>query len=515
MSSWSRRCRADCTTISRSWIAWGVPRFSRRAATSRSATDSRMAASRSYASSIYACSAVSSGCAATPTFRPSPACAQVRRERDSLAVPGVGAVFASASALLSSGGPVQRPVPAGVPAPAGGRHAGVVHAPGRALAARIPGPARAARNVRDHGQRRAHRRGHDAAGATPRRRRRHLVLRHRAARSRPSASTSRSSRASARCSPIRSGRRRPRAPAAARARRPTCPRCSRRSGSSRPSWPCRSSASPARRSPSRPTSSRAGRRATTPRPRRSCEPSPRCLLPCSTGWPTSPSRRCAPRSGPARAAIQLFDSWAGALAPDDYRGRVQAGQHAHLRRARRTSACRESTSASAPASCWPTWPRPGPTSSASTGACRSTRRGAASVTTYALQGNLDPALVHGAVARRRGRRTATCCKDSRRPSRPRVQPGPRRAARNRPRHPRAASSNSSTVANPRGVLLMAYGTPATPADVEAYYTHVRRGRPPHLSSSADLIRRYDAIGGTSPLLARTRAQADGAPGRVG
>jgi ferrochelatase len=29
-----------------------------------------------------------------------------------------------------------------------------------------------------------------------------------------------------------------------------------------------------------------------------------------------------------------------------------------------------------------------------------------------------------------------------------------------------------------GVLLMAYGTPATPDDIEAYYTHVRRGRPP-------------------------------------
>ena len=60
-----------------------------------------------------------------------------------------------------------------------------------------------------------------------------------------------------------------------------------------------------------------------------------------------------------------------------------------------------------------------------------------------------------------------------------------------------------------GVLLMAYGTPATPDDVEAYYTHVRRGRPPTPEQLDDLVRRYDAIGGTSPLLARTRAQADG------
>jgi protoporphyrin/coproporphyrin ferrochelatase len=54
---------------------------------------------------------------------------------------------------------------------------------------------------------------------------------------------------------------------------------------------------------------------------------------------------------------------------------------------------------------------------------------------------------------------------------------------------------------------MAYGTPATPDDVEAYYTHVRRGRPPNAEQLADLRRRYDAIGGTSPLLARTQEQA--------
>ena len=56
---------------------------------------------------------------------------------------------------------------------------------------------------------------------------------------------------------------------------------------------------------------------------------------------------------------------------------------------------------------------------------------------------------------------------------------------------------------------MAYGTPATPEDVEAYYTHVRRGRPPTPEQLADLRRRYDAIGGTSPLLERTRAQVQG------
>jgi ferrochelatase len=57
-----------------------------------------------------------------------------------------------------------------------------------------------------------------------------------------------------------------------------------------------------------------------------------------------------------------------------------------------------------------------------------------------------------------------------------------------------------------GVLVMAYGTPASPDDVEAYYTDIRRGRPPTPEQLADLQRRYDAIGGVSPLLERTRAQ---------
>ena len=72
-----------------------------------------------------------------------------------------------------------------------------------------------------------------------------------------------------------------------------------------------------------------------------------------------------------------------------------------------------------------------------------------------------------------------------------------------------------------GVLLMSYGSPARPEDVEAYYTDVRRGRAPTPEQLADLVRRYEAIGGLSPLAERTRAQAVGvqhaldeeAPGR--
>jgi len=62
-------------------------------------------------------------------------------------------------------------------------------------------------------------------------------------------------------------------------------------------------------------------------------------------------------------------------------------------------------------------------------------------------------------------------------------------------------------ASPRGLLVMDYGTPSSPDDVEAYYTHIRRGRPPTSELLADLQRRYDAIGGLSPLAARSRDQA--------
>ncbi len=62
---------------------------------------------------------------------------------------------------------------------------------------------------------------------------------------------------------------------------------------------------------------------------------------------------------------------------------------------------------------------------------------------------------------------------------------------------------------------MAYGTPATPDDIASYYAHVRRGRPPARELLDDLRRRYDAIGGTSPLLERTREQAAGVQAALG
>jgi ferrochelatase len=57
-----------------------------------------------------------------------------------------------------------------------------------------------------------------------------------------------------------------------------------------------------------------------------------------------------------------------------------------------------------------------------------------------------------------------------------------------------------------GLVVMAYGTPATPDDIEAYYSHIRRGHAPSAEQLADLTARYQAIGGTSPLAERTEAQ---------
>jgi ferrochelatase len=68
---------------------------------------------------------------------------------------------------------------------------------------------------------------------------------------------------------------------------------------------------------------------------------------------------------------------------------------------------------------------------------------------------------------------------------------------------------------------MAYGTPRHADEIEPYYTDIRRGRPPTPEALADLVARYAAIGGVSPLAQLTEAQSVGlqaaldraAPGR--
>ncbi len=59
----------------------------------------------------------------------------------------------------------------------------------------------------------------------------------------------------------------------------------------------------------------------------------------------------------------------------------------------------------------------------------------------------------------------------------------------------------------RALLVMHYGTPKSIDDVLPYYTHIRRGRPPEPAALQDLVDRYNAIGGPSPLTAISEDQA--------
>jgi ferrochelatase len=58
-----------------------------------------------------------------------------------------------------------------------------------------------------------------------------------------------------------------------------------------------------------------------------------------------------------------------------------------------------------------------------------------------------------------------------------------------------------------GVLLMAYGTPETPDQVEPYYTHIRGGRKPSPEAVEHLKERYMLVGGKTPLLEITHQVA--------
>ncbi len=65
------------------------------------------------------------------------------------------------------------------------------------------------------------------------------------------------------------------------------------------------------------------------------------------------------------------------------------------------------------------------------------------------------------------------------------------------------------------VLLMAYGGPGSLADVEPYLLDVRGGRPTSPELVQEIRGRYAAIGGRSPILELTRAQATGVARALG
>ncbi len=60
----------------------------------------------------------------------------------------------------------------------------------------------------------------------------------------------------------------------------------------------------------------------------------------------------------------------------------------------------------------------------------------------------------------------------------------------------------------QGVLLLAHGAPERAEDVESYLGFVRGGRPGSPKILEEVRRRYQAIGGSSPLLRWTRTQAE-------
>ncbi len=54
-----------------------------------------------------------------------------------------------------------------------------------------------------------------------------------------------------------------------------------------------------------------------------------------------------------------------------------------------------------------------------------------------------------------------------------------------------------------GILLLAYGSPETPDEVEPYFRHIRGGRQPSAEAVENLRQRYALIGGRTPLRAIT------------
>ena len=204
-------------------------------------------------------------------------------------------------------------------------------------------------------------------------------------------------------------------------------------------------------------------------------------------------------------AVQVFDSWVGALNAARL-SRVHPAAHApHLRRARAATTCRRFISASAPARSSASCARPAATSSAPTGASRSTRRGSASATTAPSRATsirrccsapLDR-IFAGAddVLERAGGRPghifnlghgilpSTPVEHVQALARYVHQQTQHSAVRYviRTLHPLRSTLTMTWT----GVLLMAHGTPSSLDEMPEYLRLVRGGRPP----SAELVAR--------------------------
>ena len=256
-------------------------------------------------------------------------------------------------------------VPRRLPGTAGDTGPGVVHAPGRAVAARVPGAPGRGQHPRRDPPARAGRRDHAPAGAPLRRRRRHPLHRHRGAGAGHRLRRRRRTRAPARWStqPFRAeadlARLRPLEPEVdtpVRAR----DRAALVAGRARADVPLIGFAGApftvasylVEGGPSRTYAPHQGADARRPGA---------VGASCSTASPTMAIASLRAQVEAGAQAVQLFDSWAGALSPPDYEPFVLPATRQASSTAWPTSACPASTSASAPASCWRSWPTPAPT----------------------------------------------------------------------------------------------------------------------------------------------------------
>lgn len=72
-----------------------------------------------------------------------------------------------------------------------------------------------------------------------------------------------------------------------------------------------------------------------------------------------------------------------------------------------------------------------------------------------------------------------------------------------------------SAACPIGVLVMAYGGPASLDEIPGYLADIRQGRPTPRSVVEEITENYRAIGGSSPLLGVTRRQVDALQAELG
>jgi protoporphyrin/coproporphyrin ferrochelatase len=68
---------------------------------------------------------------------------------------------------------------------------------------------------------------------------------------------------------------------------------------------------------------------------------------------------------------------------------------------------------------------------------------------------------------------------------------------------------------PIGVLVMAYGGPASLDEIPGYLADIRHGRPTSRAVLDEITENYRAIGGSSPLLDVSRRQVDALADRLG